>query len=205
MKIAKYVFLIAFFLTILLPCTSHATAPMKFDFELGNKKGWDIPDWAFEQKDHVARSTEISKEKASEGEASLKINCEFPGDKWTAALIEYNNELDLTQYDGISADIFLPKNCKSELIQARIIMTVGDGWWICQMKGAVLLKKGAWTTITAKLKDPSAWICRAGWENVSGSFNKVKKIAIRIEYNANPWQAGPPYNGPVYVDNIVIQ
>ena len=39
-----------------------------------------------------------------------------------------------------------------------------------------------------------------------GSLDKIKKIAVRIEYNvAPPNVLGPKYKGPIYIDNVVIK
>ena len=32
--------------------------------------------------------------------------------------------------------------------------------------------------------------------------DQVKKVIVRIEYNASEKHAGPKYNGPIYIDNI---
>jgi hypothetical protein len=191
---------------LLLSTVSFAEgSKMKFDFETDSMRGWKIPDWAYEQGDHVARSLEISPKMASKGKNSLEMMCEFPGDYWTAALIDYENDLDLTGYKTISADIFVPKEAQGDLYMARIILTVGDEWIIMEMKDPVPLIQGKWITVTANIDRNEGWRTVPRGMNLLDYVKKVKKVAVRVEYNANPWQGGPPYSGPVYIDNIVIE
>ena len=42
-------------------------------------------------------------------------------------------------------------------------------------------------------------------ECIVANLDDVKRVSLRIEYDANDWQGGPAYNGPIYVDNIVIK
>ncbi len=179
----------------------------EFDFEK-DTEGWEIPDFAMEQGDHVARSLDISPDKSRTGKNSLKVECEFPGDLWTAALIEYKKDLDLRGFKSISADIYLPRKAKGDLYLARFILTVGP-WYRVEMRNPVLLIAGKWNRIECDLdagaNEMAYWRCSKKEECVSANLYHVRKIDLRIEYNANPWQGGPPYNGPVYVDNIVIE
>ena len=201
------------FTAVLLTSSANLWALEKihFDFE-GNPGGWGIPDWAFYQSDHVARSTEVSSEEFSTGENSLKVMCEFPGDVWRAVLVELGRDIDLSEYTTISAEVFLPKNAPRSLMQARLIITAGDGWHFIEMREAVPLKPGKWTKIEAKLEkeyvegEPSDWKGRNPEKRLYNNIDKVKKIAVRVEYNAAPpTQTGKKYEGPIYIDNIVIE
>ena len=71
-----------------------------FDFE-GTTQEWKIPGWSFDQKDHVATDVEVSEEKASSGDSSLKIMCEFPGDVWSAALVDWERHIYLSTHKSI--------------------------------------------------------------------------------------------------------
>ncbi|MDD5439545.1 MAG: hypothetical protein PHS37_05100 [Candidatus Omnitrophica bacterium] len=182
--------------------------PAVFDFEK-DKEGWDIADWAGEQKDCVAKSIELSVDEVSKGKNSLKIMTDFPGDKWTQAPIEYVRDIDLTGAKRISADIFLPKQARSELFQARIIVTAG-AWWFIEMKAPVKLEHGKWTTVTAKLDVTDAdegqyWRFKDKAQGILANLSRVRKLTVRVEYNASSKNAGAPYKGPVYIDNIVIE
>jgi len=201
-------------LTVTLACSLYAVdafgAPssITFDFE-NDTQNWNIADWAGEQKDCVAKSLELSNEKVSKGANSLKIMCAFPGDKWTQVPLEFVRDMDLTGYKSISADIFLPKQARSSLFQARIILTVGP-WWFVEMKAPVPLRHGEWTTVTAKLDvsdldEAGLWRVKDKSQGLLANINRVRKITVRIEYNASTKNADAPYKGPVYVDHIVIE
>ncbi|MBD3426740.1 MAG: hypothetical protein GF409_05875 [Candidatus Omnitrophica bacterium] len=211
---------------LLTPGICSAQEEIRFDFEQ-SQEGWKIPDWAFYQGDHVAISTEVTAEEASSGENSLQVDCEFPGNRWAAALVEFKVEkglpflglegyeeikkleyLDLTGYKNISVDVYLPRKAPAGLIQARIILTVGEGWLFTEMRYAVPLERGKWTTIQAKLDTPedesSEWKGRKEKKLIHHQ-DKVRKIAIRIEYDAAPpHRIGRKYHGPIYIDNLLI-
>ena len=179
-----------------------------FDFEEG-KEGWVIPDWAYYQSDHKGRITEISAKEASHGKSSLAVMCEFPGDVWTAALIEWKKDIDLSEYDTISVDVYLPKKAPRGFLKGRIILTVGEGWYFTEMRPAVYLEPGKWTTLKAKLEseevEDSDWKGRKE-KRLFHHIHNVRKIAVRVEYDASPpHRIGPKYHGPIYVDNMVIE
>ena len=176
-----------------------------YDFE-DSTEGWKIPDWAFYQSDHVAKEVAISDKKATNGKGSLEVICDFPGNRWSAALIEVEKDMDLSEYESISADVFIPRDAPKSFFKARFIMTVGIGWHFIQQREAVSLIPGKWTTIKAPLEkselETSAWSGR-GEKRLFNHINAVKKIAIRVEYDvAPPHTIGPRYNGPIYIDNV---
>ncbi|MFQ5953314.1 MAG: hypothetical protein ACE5JK_07965, partial [Candidatus Omnitrophota bacterium] len=179
-----------------------------FSFE-GSNEGWVIPDWAYYQGDHKAESADISSEKASKGDNSLEVVCNFPGDIWTAALIEHREDMDLSGSETISADIYLPKKAPKRIIVARFILTVGIGWHFTEMRYAVPLVPGRWTKLKAKLEseevEKSEWKGRKE-KRLFHHISSVRKIAIRIEYDASPpYKVGRKYKGPIYIDNVVIK
>lgn len=190
------------------PVCAHGLDEIRYDFEEGDQE-WKVPDWAYYQKDYKAESSEVSDDIASRGKRSLKMICDFPGTVWAAALVEVEKEYDFFGYETISADVYLPKAAPKDLIQARIVLTVGDGWLFTEMRVPQPLERGKWTTITARL-DPhesatSDWKGR-GEKRLFNFIRKIKKIAIRVEYDAAPpYRIGPEYHGPVYVDNIVVK
>ena len=139
----------------------------------------------------------------------MEVMCEFPGKTWAAALIEVEKDYDLTGYSSISADIYLPKKAPRGLMQARLILTVGDGWHFIEMKKPVFLERGKWTTVRARIQSEKGegtdWKEKRDRE-LYKFIDKVKKIAIRIEYDAAPpTRIGSKYKGPVYIDNVVIE
>ncbi|MDP8299012.1 MAG: hypothetical protein P9L88_03830 [Candidatus Tantalella remota] len=166
-----------------------------YDFEK-SEDGWEIPYWALEKDDHVGLTLSRTVEVASNGTGSLKLDTDFPGSRWTAALIEIQQFLDLTDYISISTDVFLPPGAP-EGLRAKLIVTVGETWKFVEMARSVRLKPGEWTTITAKISDGST-----DWKRtvVDKAFREdVRKVAIRIESNNKPI-----YAGPIYVDDIRV-
>jgi hypothetical protein len=205
-KLIVYILMAFYFLTKSVPIC--AEGGVLFSFE-GSVQGWSIPDWAYCQGDHKARSVEISSEKAKVGDDSLEVSCEFPGDVWAAALVEINKDMDLSEYDTISADIYLPRKAPKGLIVARFILTVGIGWHFTEMRYSVPLAPGKWTTVSAKLEseevEKSEWKGRKQ-KRLFHHIHNVRKVAIRIEYDASPpYRIGRKYEGPIYIDNVVIK
>jgi len=166
-----------------------------FSFEK-DTDGFEIPFWALEKDDHVAKSIAVSAEFASEGGKSLKVESDFPGQKWTAALVELEQYLDLSPYREISVDIYLPKNAPLGL-RAKLILTVGEGWKFTEMTRSIPLVPGEWTKVYANI-EPGSY----DWKRIvpDESFRRdVRKIVVRVESNKRP-----VYKGPIYVDNIRI-
>ncbi len=158
--------------------------------------GWEIPTWVLEKDDHVAESIEISKDVADEGNASLKINCDFSGGKWTAGLIELEQFFDFGPYREIAVDVYIPKTAPMGLT-GKIIFTVGEGWKFTEMIRSIPLVPGEWVTIRANI-EPGSY----DWKRIvpDESFRAdVRKIAVRIESNKKPI-----YKGPVYIDSVRI-
>jgi len=201
------------FISIMMALVTHdawcAETPIHFDFE-NSTEDWVIPSWALDQSDCVGKNISISPEQSSSGNKSLKITCDFPGNSWAAAVVEYEENIDLRGYKNITADIYIPKNAPAGFMAAKIIVTAGGpDYWI-EMRKAIPLKAGKWITINAPLEaTPSGelkyWRCKTNEECVISNLDKVSKIAIRIEYNAWASQAGPRYVGDVYIDNVTIE
>ena len=122
---------------------------------------------------------------------------EFPAKKWSAAIAEIMEYLDLTPYSKLSCDIFILPDAPDSL-KAKIILTVGDDWKWTEMSRAVKLEPGKWTTITADLAPGSV-----DWKRtqVTDEFRAdVRKMDIRIESNGKT-----EYKGPIYIDNVRVE
>ena len=166
-----------------------------FSFE-EDTEGWEIPLWAAEKQDHVAKSIEVSGDVASEGKKSMKINNNFPGGMWTASVVEMEQFLDMSPYRQIAVDIYIPPDTPLGL-RAKIILTIGDNWKFTEMTRSIPLVPGEWVTIKASI-EPGSY----EWKRtvVDEAFRQdVRKIVIRIESNRRP-----VYEGPVYIDNVRI-
>jgi len=175
------------------PCM--AAEKVLFSFER-DTEGWEIPEWALEKQDHVARSIETSKDVAKDGKASLKLMADFPGKLWTGAVVEASEAFDLTPYDALSFDVYLPKEAP-EGLKGKMILTIGENWKFVEMSRSVPLVPGQWTTVSASLKPGTT-----DWAKITvdDNFRKdVKKIDIRVESNKKP-----EYKGPIYIDNVKV-
>ena len=183
-------------MVLAVPRLVKAEEKVLFSFEK-DTQGWEIPEWALEQEDHVAKSVEVSKDFAKDGTQSLKVMAAFPGETWTAAIVEDFEYFDWTPYKSISADLYIPKEAPVGL-KAKIILTVGESWKFTEMARSVALVPGEWVTVTANLLTGSE-----DWKRtvVDDSFRKdVRKLAIRVESNKKP-----EYNGPIYIDNVRLE
>lgn len=177
------------------PASKIKNEKVLYDFETG-ENGWEIPAWAFEKPDHVATSISTSKAISSRGKRSLKLDSNFPGGMWTASLTEIQHYLDLSNYETVSVDIYLPPDAP-EGLRAKIILSVGEDWRFTEMSRSIKLTPGEWTNITASIREDST-----DWKRtkVDEAFKSdVRKIAIRIESNRKP-----VYTGPVYIDNFRV-
>ncbi|MFH1836788.1 MAG: hypothetical protein ABH862_01560 [Candidatus Omnitrophota bacterium] len=165
-----------------------------YDFENGDD-GWEIPFWATEKPDHVAVSLESVSNISSSGKSSARIYAEFIPGIWSAALIENQRYLDLSEYRTISAKIYLPPDATDRL-RGEIILTTSDTWNFVEMSHTVKLIPGKWTTITADISEGSI-----DWKRtkIDDAFRKdIRKIALRITSN------GMPYSGFAYIDEVKV-
>lgn len=179
------------------PSTAPITEERTFyDFET-NLNGWEIPMWAQGKTDHVGQNPPlVSKEFASNGNASMKMQTEFPGGTWAFSLVEIQQYLDLSPYRVIMADIYLPADAPVGL-KAKIILTVGSNWKFVEMSQAMPLVPGKWTTISASI-EPGSY----AWKRVVPDeefAEDIRKIAIRVVSNRKP-----QYSGPIFIDNVRV-
>lgn len=194
----KKILVMALAVAMVLSVSSLVRAEEKvlFGFEK-DAQGWEIPEWALEQEDHVAKTVEASKDVAKEGKQSLKVMTAFPGKIWSAAVVEDFEYFDWTPYKGISADIYIPKDAPVGL-KAKMILTVGESWKFTEQARSVALVPGEWVTVTGSLLPGSE-----DWKRtvVDDNFRKdVRKVSIRVESNKKP-----EYSGPIYIDNVRLE
>ncbi|MCK5450289.1 MAG: hypothetical protein KAI70_00835 [Candidatus Omnitrophica bacterium] len=164
-----------------------------FSFEKG-LEGWDIPSWAFEKPDHVQKEINSSDLYASEGSSSLEVLADFPGGKWTGAIVEVMQFMDWTDANMIACDVYVPEDAPQGL-KASIILTVGDAWKWVEMSRSYELVPGEWITLKGDLLPGSI-----DWRRVQvdEAFRKdIRKLDVRICSNNKP-----AYTGSLYVDNV---
>lgn len=170
-------------------------ATVLFDFETG-LQGWEIPDWAYEKTDHVQKEVKISDVYSSEGVNSLEMDVDFPGGRWTGAIVEIMQFFDWTEYSKVACDIYLPEGAPQGL-KAVMVLTVGDSWKWVEMSRSYSLEPGEWVTMSGDLTPGSV-----DWRRVQvdDTFRQdIRKIDIRVQSNNKP-----AYAGPVYIDNIRV-
>ncbi|MDD5633899.1 MAG: hypothetical protein PHW46_01325 [Candidatus Omnitrophica bacterium] len=175
----------------IVPITEERTF---YDFEKADLDGWEVPAWSEGKTDYVAKKIQLSTQYASKGNSSMEIVTDFPGGNWTAALVEIQQYLDISNYRVVRADIYLPKDAPLGL-KAKLILTVGENWKFVEMSSSVPLIPGEWATITANI-EPGSY----DWKRIvpDEEFARdVRKIAIRIESNRQP-----KYSGNIYIDNV---
>ncbi len=192
-KILMIVLALAF--VIAVSPLARAEERVLFGFEK-DAQGWEIPDWALEQEDYVAKTISVSKDVAKEGKQSLKVMTAFPGKMWTAALVEDFEYFDWTPYKAISVDVYVPKEAPTGL-KAKIVLTVGENWKWTEMARSVTLVPGEWLTLTVSIAPGSE-----DWKKtvVDEEFRKdVRKVSVRVESNKKP-----EYSGPIYIDNFKL-
>ena len=198
MQIVKIFFILFITLSFITAFPSQCASKelTLYNFEK-DPQGWEIPDWAFAKKDHVAETIGISEFQASDGRYALEVVVNFPGGPgWRGAYVERVVDVnDWTIFNYISVSVFLPKDAPRGL-RAKMILSVGDDWKWTEMNKAVQLVPGEWVTIKALLTADSL-----DWRRfVTDAFRTdVKKVGIRIETNGNV-----AYKGPVYIDNIKL-
>ncbi|MFC1577008.1 hypothetical protein ACFL3N_01575, partial [Candidatus Omnitrophota bacterium] len=166
-----------------------------YDFE-SPSMDWDVPQWAEDLDDHVVGSIERSEDFARNGKYSLKVNADFPGKMWTAAVIEVERYYDWGQFARINCYIYLPEDAPKGL-KGKMILTVGDEWRFVEMKRSAYLMPGKWNLVSAELLPGSE-----DWKinKVDDNFRRdVRKFDIRVESNKSP-----VYAGPVYIDDVML-
>ena len=172
-----------------------ATEVVIYGFEHG-EDGWVLPDWAKASNDYVATAMAVSQERAVEGHASLRLETQFPGGRWTGSYVERQVETtDWSPFHRLSLRIFLPPEAPRGL-RGKIILTVGDQWRWTEQNRAVPLVPGRWTTVSVGLVAGSL-----DWKFFPDeSFRKnIKKLGVRIESDK-----GPAYQGPVFLDDVCL-
>ncbi|MBF0215475.1 MAG: hypothetical protein HQL30_00610 [Candidatus Omnitrophica bacterium] len=205
----KTIFLAIQMLFIFGNVACFGAGPIEFDFEQ-SEQTWFVPDWAISQDDCVCKNAILSAVQPFEGKQSLELQCKFPGNKWTGAVVEFDGQMDLSGCKGISAEVYLPKEVNSNLLLGRFFFTAGDKWSFIESRNTTQLKPGEWTKISATFdttnpKGTPNWKFKREQGNLQDNIKDIRRVGVRIEYNANEWQAGAPYEGPVYIDNVVIE
>ncbi len=166
-----------------------------FNFETG-LQGWEIPDWAYEKPDCVQKEINMSDKFANEGRYSLEIDVDFPGGRWTSAVIEIMQFYDWSDYSKIACDLYIPKDAPIGL-KGKLILTVGDSWKWVEQSRSFNLEPGKWVTMIGDISAGSI-----DWRRVQvdDTFRQdIRKIDIRVESNNKP-----AYTGSIYVDNIRV-
>lgn len=201
-KIKNFMRIVKIFLILLITVSffalsagaSYSREITLYSFEK-DPQGWEIPDWAFAKKDHVARQIGVSEFYATDGKYALQVDAEFSGSpSWECVYVERLIDVtDWSPFKNLSVNIYIPKEAPRGL-RGRIILTVGEDWKWAEMNKSVPLVPGEWVVINADLSAESM-----AWRRfIDDSFRSdVKKMGIRIESNGKI-----TYKGPVYIDKV---
>ncbi|MFH0763618.1 MAG: hypothetical protein V1927_01275 [Candidatus Omnitrophota bacterium] len=203
-------------LAVFFPGNGFCGEEVLYGFEKGDE-GWGIPDWAYEMASYVCRHAAVSNDVASEGASSLKLEVDFPGKGWGAAIVEGEAPFDWTKYSTLSCDAYIPEGAPPKIF-CRPIVKVGNEWKWTEMARPLALKPGEWITVSANLKPGSRdWKRVEMVEKVESDgkiHGKVRKeivIDITDEFRADIKAIDvrfesdrKEYKGPVYLDNIRV-
>jgi hypothetical protein len=166
-----------------------------FNFE-GSLEGWKIPDWAFAKADNAAVAVTASTTIASRGTSSLRTSVKFLPKMWSGSYVEIEkdpaNFMDFSAFEYLLVDIYIPEDAPKKL-NGEVILTVGEGWSWTEMRKAMPLNAGTWTTLWVDITpDSTDWKVR-----LTDDLRKdIRKLGVRVSSNY------AEYTGYVYVDNI---
>ena len=181
-------------ITFAVAASAFSQTKVLFGFER-DTEGWEIPDWAYEQDDYVGEDITSSKDVANEGASSLRLDVDFPGERWHGAIAEVMEYFDWTPYKAISCDVYMPKDGPRG-IKVKVVLTVGDNWKWTEMSRAYKLVPGEWVKLSANIRPGSEDWKRTKPDNEFRA--DIRKVAIRLE------SSRPAYKGPIYVDNFKL-
>lgn len=177
------------FLLVLMFAFSLTYAASSFEGFEGGKGSWIFPDKTWEGNNTTG--IEASKEYASEGKSSLKIN--FAGEGFRAiGFVE--GEWNMESVSAISLDLYNG----TEDGQLAIAVCTGDAWFWWEASPVTV--KGGWNKGITFDMSATTWKSAAtGW-NFSAKpkgLKSVKRFVVLFFEGTNK-------NGSVYVDNIQL-
>ena len=169
---------------------------MMYGFE-DNNQGWEVLFWSCEQIEYCTGEVNISKAVSRQGNASLEMIVDFPGNRWAAGIVEVEGKFDLSESKYSIFDIYIPDTAPRWL-ETKLILALEDHHWL-EMNKTFNLVPGKWTKVKANMKKNRKWWTAGGQIKLTHSLkSEICKIGIRIESD------NIRYTGPVFIDNIVI-
>ncbi len=162
-------------------------------------QNWDIPEWSTYKEDHISPILSVDENFKKNDNSSLKLTVAFPGESWSAGVVEAEGIFDLTLYRALTCRVYVPRSAPKG-IEARFIIVTGEDYLWLEMDRPVAINPGKQTTVTANLKYGNhGWKSGEGRVRMSDELKEdIRKVAIRIESNI------VEYEGPVYIDNIKL-
>lgn len=157
-----------------------------FDFSNG-LNGWD-------QNGTYQSDIYAVKYNKEVGNGSVELDVNFPGRSDWEELRIANKSLDLTPYEGVKYDIYIPKDGLAAHVQLRPYAVVAPGWVKCgvDQNNAYI---GQLPTVTFNGKE----YVKLQVTNVFEGQSK-NKSELDINLVANMFK----YEGPIYFDNIEL-
>ena len=195
---SKYavIVIIVLFLSCIFGTIVFSQEIMMYGFE-DNNQGWEVPFWSCEKNEYKTGEVNISKEVSRQGKSSLEMIVDFPGNRWSAGIVEVEGNFDLSESKYIIFDIYIPETAP-KCLETKIILALEGYHWL-EMNKTFNLEPGKWKRVKASLKKNCKWWTNCGQIKLTQSLKReIYKIGIRIESN------NIRYAGPVFIDNITL-
>ncbi len=141
-------------------------------------------------KSNCVEKISISDEKSIDGEKSLKVDFNLPGE----GCIESSFFKDLSVYKNLILNIYVPKNIPEDF---KLCVFLQDNEWLWYQTPLFNLLKGKWNRLTIDVRPESPF-----WENIGHnqpwsikSLSSIRKIGIKFFSNSE-------FKGSIYIDRI---
>ncbi len=165
---------------------SNQSADAVYDFEDGTTLGWYAGWGNFAETNPLSISEDLA---TANNRYSLKANTIFSGSEWQAAAIALDTNVDLGQYATVSYDIIVPADFGGEFVLSTAL-------------------NGAWEGLDYS----SHPIASSPLTSINGGYYTVIHKTIAIPASAAQRQliiqlaknSEVSYDGPIYIDNIVL-
>ena len=153
----------------------------------------------------VAGTVELRPRPDGEGHV-LSLRADLPDLPWCATAVGLRGPFDLSAFNILAVDLYLPRDLPGRTVSARIALRAGANWQWYQASEALSLAPGRWVTLKAPLGEAlTAFEALESWGDATvglmGDLTLVQEILIRIEVSGRDDFAA---SGEVLVDHITL-
>ena len=185
-------------------CATPDENAVCFDFEGPGPVDWQSPDWFAGKARLVPCTVDLVQRPDAAGQA-LAMDFAVPDQPWCAAGIRLGGPCDLIPYGELTADLYLPREIPGHGVAVRLILRAGKSWTWYQMRDAVTLTPGRWTTLRVPLAarlidDPESRAWGDGTARLPADQGLVQEMLIRVEVSAA--EGATAEAGRVLIDDI---